>query len=1268
MPFPTRYLIDKLRKLDGDAYVTHPDSVLGIRRVERVFRVLRGTDEKVYLTNDPQYTDTVLVEQHTVGGDQQYVEIYQAYENLPSSWVPFTRYDEQLGPIQGRMRAVVNTGQVATLGPTSKATYQGRNGSALVLIETQENWSDGSGDNGNEPYPISTTDDYEKERGPIQIVSQVVVATGNEAGSLTVISGVATYVHYEPVAGYAPFLLRKIVETWAVPAIALPSETVNEDGTTTVTTKQLALAAAIVEGETIGGGFWTKISSEAYSETIRWKVTAVRPLPGNAMVKTSITSDGDIMTETRTLVQLSTVTTQTVVISGVWTRTFEEPVSALVATKVVQVRNTQQTMPSYSIEIPDPVPPKFRILVPTTTTETTEIGSASMPTLGTGELSRTETQIDQYTFKRRITSRAAITLPVSLTDTRVTDDGQIATEVETLAAGIQTVTPNSDGTTVSAIVDNLGNNTSLKTVVTVPSLFTKATYETEIPDLLPKEFSALLNTRETVAISAGTASQPTLASGQLDIKEEQLTVQLKRVRTRSRDLASLPATLTGKATNAKKQIVTVNRSLKTSSIAIPSALQDVTVDQVGDGTLIEELRIVPSVFDDQSYSAEKLDRTPPEFKALLPETTTEVTTAATSVSPPTLGATDYQATAERLTAFTIRTRTRSRAAVTLPATLSGKKILADGRQATITKTLASGLQTITATARTEEAQVDALGDGNTSKVQVEADEALAQTETRNEQPTIPPRKFLTITSDQTIEQVVESTLLSPDALGSNGFGVVEAAAKQTEKFKGTKRTRTRAGSAASSLTEYGFNRDGLLVTKAIAYGTDGSAPTPTINTEDIDVSAQGDGKFQRTIATRSGAGFVDKAVFEASVPDFIPARFLNTSSAETSVTHISAGAASAPSLNPGAGELRKRSETLDAFLKRDTTVTRPNTGFPSLAGHGFDEQFGFLTPYTESIITGGSQPTTANSEVTPLNDNLDLLKVHDVSAQQTALAAFSPLIFPGTTNVDLPTELAAVDAVTVQSANDAIYIETTSYDLASKGSGSLSANGTAEGSAAQHVEISYIVKQVRGSNVPCHHVLFFKPNGTTRAAIVTYLGTLGLGGVTDWPKFAPRPESIVCKGYRLAAKQIVHAHATSTTISKYDGTFVIGGSAGATGGGNSYDISASTKVLRLPETIHPIRNITVNGGAGAIPIQTFTVDARITGSIAIVPGAITATVQAAISPSSLASTAGSTSAATLLPTSGIYLARLNPEPYKFGYIKYHAELVKFDADGIISIN
>lgn len=1147
MPVPTRFLIDALRKLRGDAYVTHPDSVLGVRRVERVFTVPRGTDEKNYLIADGQYADTVLVEQHTVGGDQQYVEIYQAYENLPSSWVPFTRYDDNLGPIQGKMRAVVNTGQVSVLGPTSKSTYQGRNGSALVLIETQENWTDGSGGENNPEFPIISTDDYDKARGPFNIETQVIVATGHEVGSLVVAGGVANYIHYEPLPGYAPVLLKMIDESWAVPGVQVPSESVNEDGTTTVTTKQMALASAIVEGETIGGGFWTKISSEDYSDTIRWKVTAVRPLPGNAMVKTSITPDGDIMTETRTLVQLSTVTTTTVVSGGIWTRTFEEPVSAIVAQKVVQERKTQQAMPSYSIEIPDPVPLKFRIAVPVTTTETTEIGTASMPTLGTGELSRTETQIDQYTFKRRITSRAALTLPITLTDTRVTDDGQVATQTETLAAGIQTVTPHSDGTTVSSVVENLGNNTSVKTEVTVTSLFTKATFETEIPDVIPKEFAALLNTRETVAISAGTASQPTLATGEYDVKDEQLTVQLKRTRRKSRDLASLPITLTG------------------------------------------------------------------------------------------------------------------------------KKVLADGRQATITKKLDAGVQTITVTARTEEALVDVLGDGNSVRTQIEADEALPQTDTRNEQPVLPPpRKFLTITSDQTVESVVESQTVTPDALGTSGVGVVEASAKQIEKFKGVKRTRTRAGSAASSVTEYGLNQDGVLVTRVTNYGTDGSAPTPAINTEAINIEALGDGKFSRMIASiPASPGFLDKPVFEAEVPDFMPARFLNTASPAATVVHILQGTASTPSLNPGAGELLRREEQLDAFKFRRTVKTRLNTGFPTpgLDGHGFDEQFGILTPYVESIVTASTHATDPNSEVTPLNDNFSLLKVYDVSAQQAALAAFTPLIFPGQTNVDIPTELKSVSQYASDAgATDAVYQDVTSYDLSGRGSGSLQCHGSAAASAVQMAEVDYGLKEIRGSNVPCHHILFFRASGTTRAAILSYLSGVGLGTVNDWPAFAPRAEGIICKGARLAAKQTVNGHFVSSAISKYDGTIVGGvGTAVVTGSGNEYDRSLTTKVVRLPPTIHPALSL-LNSITGI----SFAVQASITGTFIVIPGGIVGNATASVNaPTINTATPGPTSGAadaTRLPTSGIYLARLNAEPYKFGYIKYHAELVKFGADAIVSIN
>lgn len=71
--------------------------------------------------------------------------VRRIYETLPGPYIPFQRYSEDRGPIQGRRRAVLNTGQVASLALVSTTgtvttTYEGRNGSSVVLWEIEETW------------------------------------------------------------------------------------------------------------------------------------------------------------------------------------------------------------------------------------------------------------------------------------------------------------------------------------------------------------------------------------------------------------------------------------------------------------------------------------------------------------------------------------------------------------------------------------------------------------------------------------------------------------------------------------------------------------------------------------------------------------------------------------------------------------------------------------------------------------------------------------------------------------------------------------------------------------------------------------------------------------------------------------------------------------------------------------------------------------------------------------------------------------------------
>lgn len=95
MPLPELSHLDRLRKLRGDAMVTHPGGSLDVIKVERVFSVPRGTPEPEYLSVDAQYPNAKLVEQTTIGGDHQAVEVYRVWHTLPGVALTQRTVDEE---------------------------------------------------------------------------------------------------------------------------------------------------------------------------------------------------------------------------------------------------------------------------------------------------------------------------------------------------------------------------------------------------------------------------------------------------------------------------------------------------------------------------------------------------------------------------------------------------------------------------------------------------------------------------------------------------------------------------------------------------------------------------------------------------------------------------------------------------------------------------------------------------------------------------------------------------------------------------------------------------------------------------------------------------------------------------------------------------------------------------------------------------------------------------------------------------------------------
>lgn len=152
----------------------------------------------------------------------EFVKSIEVYELLPGPWVSFTRYDDNLGPIQGRRRAVLNTGQRGgVIGPTAYRNYEGRDGSSVVLIEIEERFSNGSGIPGpggepNPTYPILAWSTYEQPEGRIDHTSQLFgnEFAGHQATFVRPGGGIVIKTWFEPYQDNPANLVHKLIDTW----------------------------------------------------------------------------------------------------------------------------------------------------------------------------------------------------------------------------------------------------------------------------------------------------------------------------------------------------------------------------------------------------------------------------------------------------------------------------------------------------------------------------------------------------------------------------------------------------------------------------------------------------------------------------------------------------------------------------------------------------------------------------------------------------------------------------------------------------------------------------------------------------------------------------------------------------------------------------------------------------------------------------------------------------------------------------------------------
>lgn len=910
----------------------------------------------------------------------------------------------------------------------------------------------------------------------------------------------------------------------------------------------------------------------------------------------------------------------------------------------------------YSRENPNVTPVEFRALIDVVTTRLDFAGTAVDPTLSGTEISESQEQVTAFKKRIEISTQDFPSLPAVLDKGRDTNqDKQDVVVTRTLATDATTAPI---ATALKDVqIKQLGDGNKVIETREVSAVASHQVFAKEIPDRTPEKFRPSVVTATTRVDASGTAINPTLGANELRATQEQITNLTKRTESVTRVNPSLPVVLSlSRDTNEYDQDVTITETLMSgvTTAQTATALRDVQVEDLGDARKVETLRDVAAVPGREVFERSRPNLTPEEFRAAIPTIVTQVESAGTAVDP-TLSGTELEESQTQVTAKIKRIRIATQADPSVPVILDkGLDTNNDQQSVVVTRKLIADATAAASVSALQEVSVKQLGNG----FKVQETREVASVATHNlfarSRPNLVPEKFRPSIPTVTTRQDTSGTAVDPTLAGTE---LEETQEQFTELKKRITIVTQAAPSLPIALGGKDTNSDKQVVT--VVETLQSSVTTPTTPTALIDVKVEnlGDGNVVQTTRTRPSV--LDKTIFEARVPEFVPERFRQTSDVETTTIHEVTGTASAPSLSVVGGDLMKREEQLDTFVKRTTAVNRPNNNYPALDGHTYDAENDILLPYTESIQTAGANAATGNTEVTPLNDNLDLVKAIGRTAIRTALDAYNN-IFSGSTNIDFPTELISIVGRQESLAGGAGgYNQAGNWAVTGHGTASMTLHGSAQGSAGAMLEVTYNVKQVWGSNVPCTHVLFFMVSNSTRATVLSRIGTLIGTAVTDWPQFVPRSETFICHGEKVAGNVLVDLHATDTVITDYNGAVIDLGQARTIGSGTSYDISVSTKTIRIPPTIHAA--LTLTGDTAKV------VNFSAAGAISAGGGGSTGTAaiaghaDASVTPTSLAATLGQAT----IPTSGSYLYRLSAEPYKYGYVKFHAEIVKFNANGVI---
>lgn len=340
--------------------------------------------------------------------------------------------------------------------------------------------------------------------------------------------------------------ITRVYET--LPGPWIYSTRIDLDGVLVTTKTRRQVADFIDDEDEILGGEWIQTWHKDTDDFVAEETVESRPIPGDNIVSTRVDEDGKVVTVVKTLVDATTIVSGETLVAGIWTKIRKEEVNSTTFVKndsPGSVKVAWQIVEARAIPgnpIPDSELDKDGVEIEIARTMKAATAITTAETLVGGVWTRTEADPITDLVSWEVV-RARVVPGNIIPSANVDGDQEVAT-ISTRLKDKTLITPSSSeaGGFITNVEQREVSDLVSDEITSVTRWLDKAVYAVSIENLIPREFRAFIPTVTESHILAGTASMPTLALGEFEHSQRQVTKNLYENRITSLGAISLPIT------------------------------------------------------------------------------------------------------------------------------------------------------------------------------------------------------------------------------------------------------------------------------------------------------------------------------------------------------------------------------------------------------------------------------------------------------------------------------------------------------------------------------------------------------------------------------------------------------------------------------------------------------------------------------------------------------------------------------------------------------